>query len=89
MEAEEAKERGISDMGDLEREEPGMAEAVQDFFRLYKVLYCVFYDQCLHNNSLKKHLMYVFCQVPSGKGENNFAFDGEVQDKQFAKEVPV
>merc|ERR1719510_492039 len=61
MEAEEAKERGISDMGDLEREEPGMAEAVQDFFRLYK--------------------------VPSGKGENNFAFDGEVQDKQFAKEV--
>ena len=37
----------------------------------------------------KKHLMYVSCQVPSGKGENNFAFDGEVQDKQFAKEVPV
>ena len=33
--------------------------------------------------------MYVSCQVPSGKGENNFAFDGEVQDKQFAKEVPV
>ena len=51
MEAEEATERGISDMGDLEREEPGMAEAVQDFFRLYKVTYCVFYDQCLHHNS--------------------------------------
>ena len=37
----------------------------------------------------KKHLMYISVQVPSGKGENNFAFDGEVQDKQFAKEVPV
>ena len=51
MEAEEAKKRGISDMGDLEREEPGMAEAVQDFFRLYKVMKCVFYDQSLRHNS--------------------------------------
>jgi len=61
MDAEEAKQRRISNMGDLEREEPGMAKAVQDFFRLYK--------------------------VPSGKGENKFAFGGEVQDKQFAQQV--
>ena len=38
MEAGEAKARGISDMESLEREEPGMAKAVQDFFRLYKVV---------------------------------------------------
>jgi len=37
MDAEEAQERSISDMESLEREEPGMAKAVQDFFRLYKV----------------------------------------------------
>ena len=43
MDAEEAKQRRISNMGDLEREEPGMAKAVQDFFRLYKVTYCVDY----------------------------------------------
>ena len=43
MDAEEAEQREISDMDDLEREEPGMAKAVQDFFRLYKVIYCVKY----------------------------------------------
>ena len=37
MDAEEAQERDISDMESLETEEPGMAKAVQDFFRLYKV----------------------------------------------------
>ena len=37
MDAEEAQERSISDMESLETEEPGMAKAVQDFFRLYKV----------------------------------------------------
>ena len=26
-------------------------------------------------------------QVPSGKGENKFAFGGKVQDKQFAQQV--
>ena len=40
MDAEEAEQREISNMDDLEREEPGMAKAVQDFFRLYKVIYC-------------------------------------------------
>ena len=72
MEAEEAKERGISDMGDLEREEPGMAEAVQDFFRLYKVMYCVFYDQYLHNNSLKKTLDVRFLSGAVRKGRKSF-----------------
>ena len=43
MDAEEAEQRRISDMDDLEREEPGMAKAVQDFFRLYKVICCVNY----------------------------------------------
>ena len=46
MDAEEAKTRGIFDMESLEREEPGIAKAVQDFFRLYKVvLYSGIYDQ--------------------------------------------
>ena len=44
MDAEEAKERHISDMKSLEREEPGMAKAVQDFFRLYKVCNCIIDD---------------------------------------------
>ena len=43
MDAEEAEQREISSMDDLEREEPGMANAVQDFFRLYKVICCVNY----------------------------------------------
>ena len=38
MDAEEAEKRNISDMESLEREEPGLAKAVQDFFRLYKVV---------------------------------------------------
>ena len=45
MDAEEAANRGISDMESLERAEPGMAKAVQDFFRLYKV--SVIYIQCI------------------------------------------
>ena len=33
--------------------------------------------------------MTVLVQVPSHKGENEFGFGGEVQDKHFAQEVTV
>ena len=38
MNAEEADERGIEDLTGLESAMPGLARAVQTFFRVYKVL---------------------------------------------------
>ena len=37
MNAEEAERRGIDDLEGLEAQMPGMAEAVQTFFKVYKV----------------------------------------------------
>ena len=59
--AEEAAERGIRGLEDLERVAPGLASAVQNFFRLYK--------------------------VPDGEGENEFAYNGELQGPELAGEV--
>ena len=41
------------------------------------------YDDHNHNDKDDTSLV----QVPSGKGENKFAFGGEVQDKQLAQQV--
>ena len=41
------------------------------------------FDDHHHNDKDDASLV----QVPSGKGENKFAFGGEVQDKQFAQQV--
>ena len=38
MNAEEADDRGIEDLTGLESAMPGLARAVQTFFRVYKVL---------------------------------------------------
>ena len=37
MDAEEAERRGIEDLGGLEAQMPGMAQAIHTFFRVYKV----------------------------------------------------
>ena len=39
MNAEEADEQGIEDLTGLESAMPGLARAVQTFFRVYKVLF--------------------------------------------------
>ena len=59
--AEEAREKSIKTMKDLESRYPNMLNSIRKFFRIYK--------------------------VPSGKPENKFAFDGEFQNEEFAREV--
>ena len=61
MDAEEAEKRNISDMESLEREEPGLAKAVQDFFRLYKVvLYSVIYGA---HNYIDNETFWIRCHL--------------------------
>jgi len=61
MNVEEADKLNIKDMASLESAMPGIAQAVQKFFRVYK--------------------------VPAGDGENKFAYNGEIQDRELAEDV--
>ena len=81
MNAEEADERGIEDLTGLESAMPGLARAVQTFFRVYKVLFL--------NGFLVILVFLTFpnLQVPAGDEENQFAYDGEIQDKALAEDV--
>ena len=78
MNAEEADERGIEDLTGLESAMPGLARAVQTFFRVYKVLFI---------NGFLVFLTFLILQVPAGDEENQFAYDGEIQDKALAEDV--
>ena len=61
IDAEEAEDKNISTIKDLNTVFPNLLKTVKLFFTVYK--------------------------VPSGKPENEFAFDGEFQDAEFAMEV--
>ena len=61
MNSEEAEEKMINTLDDLNNEYPDLLETIQKFLRVYK--------------------------TPTGEPENNFAFNGEVQDKALALEV--
>ena len=56
MNAEEADERGIEDLTGLESAMPGLARAVQTFFRVYKVLF------------LNGFLVIGFSNIPQSSG---------------------
>ena len=79
MNVEEAEERGIEDMSSLESAMPGLAQAVQTFFTVYKV-----FSLSLFVIGFPK---FFLLQVPGGDGENKFAYDGEIQDKNLAEDV--
>ena len=61
---------------DLNSKRPGLADTVRRFFTLYKVFF--YFDNILHHRLEK---------VPSGKGENRFAYNGEFKDNQLAMDV--
>ena len=61
IDAEEAEDKNISTIKDLNTVFPNLLKTVKLFFTVYK--------------------------VPSGNPENEFAFDGEFQDADFAMEV--
>ena len=76
MNVEEADKLNIKDMASLESAMPGIAQTVQKFFRVYKVVRLTLF-------------LNVLCllQVPAGDGENKFAYDGEIQDRELAEDV--
>jgi hypothetical protein len=61
MNSEEADEKMIDNLDDLNNEYPELLETVQKFFRVY--------------------------WTPTGKPENLFAYNGEVQEKSLALDV--
>ena len=65
---------------DLNSKRPGLADTVRRFFTVYKVfIYFFIFDNILRHHWLEK--------VPSGKGENRFAYNGEFKDNQLAMDV--
>ena len=65
---------------DLNSKRPGLADTVRRFFTVYKVfLFVFFFYNILCHHRLGK--------VPSGKGENRFAYNGEFKDNQLAMDV--
>ena len=65
---------------DLNSKRPGLADTVRRFFTVYKVfLFLFFFYNILCHHRLGK--------VPSGKGENRFAYNGEFKDNQLAMDV--
>ena len=65
---------------DLNSKRPGLADTVRRFFTVYKVfLFLFFFYNILCHHRLEK--------VPSGKGENRFAYNGEFKDNQLAMDV--
>jgi inorganic pyrophosphatase len=51
----------LNNIGDVERELPGLLTATHEWFRVYK--------------------------IPTGKPANQFAFNGEFKDREFAHKV--
>ncbi|KAI8871665.1 inorganic diphosphatase [Ramicandelaber brevisporus] len=53
----------VNDIDDVKKHFPGLVEATEEWFRVYK--------------------------VPDGKPENEFAFNGEAKDREYATEVVI
>ena len=67
----------FNDIEDVERHQPGLIRATNEWFRYY---FASFYWSC----SKYSHRIY---KIPDGKPENTFAFSGEAKNKKYATEI--